>query len=323
MHYLRGAIDEKEIFSHVYDNRGAYVFYRPVGGIGDAVMMLPAITAFKEQAGDELVGVSCVDYIRPIFEHNSHVDFIISYTQNEIGRSEDFHGLGILQDMGSVIFKYYHPCPAAIYEAEVNPLIVRSRQDIFCDVCGVEFDVDNYDFIISNRDEEIFEKEGLPNYYIVVQMRSHDEWRNYRFVDWLLIELVKFGRKHGIEIVTIDATMVSSVDGVKSIAKINLDRVFTIINHAALVVSHDSSFAHIAGALGVPVLALFGPTDPAVRLKYNNMNWLPRFKRCPIQYCWYTPCKFRFCLSAYRVRPKKVIGYIKKILNGGRVGYEN
>lgn len=43
------------------------------------------------------------------------------------------------------------------------------------------------------------------------------------------------------------------------------------VSGAALYIGNDSGITHLAGAAGVPVLALFGPTDPAV--------WGPRGKR--------------------------------------------
>jgi ADP-heptose:LPS heptosyltransferase len=37
-----------------------------------------------------------------------------------------------------------------------------------------------------------------------------------------------------------------------------------LLAHAGLFVGHDSGVSHLAAAFGAPVLALFGPTDPAV-----------------------------------------------------------
>ena len=38
----------------------------------------------------------------------------------------------------------------------------------------------------------------------------------------------------------------------------------TVLRDAGCYVGHDSGVSHLAAAFGAPVLALFGPTDPAV-----------------------------------------------------------
>jgi ADP-heptose:LPS heptosyltransferase len=48
----------------------------------------------------------------------------------------------------------------------------------------------------------------------------------------------------------------------------DLYRLACWISQARLYVGNDSGITHLAAATGVPVLALFGPTDPAV--------WAPR-----------------------------------------------
>jgi ADP-heptose:LPS heptosyltransferase len=50
-----------------------------------------------------------------------------------------------------------------------------------------------------------------------------------------------------------------------------LDRVAALLAEAAAVVANDSGPAHLAAALGVPTLALFGPSDPH--------RWRPRGPR--------------------------------------------
>jgi heptosyltransferase-1 len=43
----------------------------------------------------------------------------------------------------------------------------------------------------------------------------------------------------------------------------NMSGLIALVRRAALVVGGDSGPVHLAAALGVPVVALFGPTDPA------------------------------------------------------------
>jgi len=53
-----------------------------------------------------------------------------------------------------------------------------------------------------------------------------------------------------------------------------LEQVASILSRAAVYIGNDSGVTHLAAALGVPTLALFGPTDPLV--------WSPRGRRVEI-----------------------------------------
>jgi ADP-heptose:LPS heptosyltransferase len=50
-----------------------------------------------------------------------------------------------------------------------------------------------------------------------------------------------------------------------------LTELAAFLNHVSLFIGNDSGISHLAAALGVPTLAIFGPTDPAV--------WAPRGKQ--------------------------------------------
>lgn len=60
-------------------------------------------------------------------------------------------------------------------------------------------------------------------------------------------------------------------EGVAVVAGQPLERVAGLLAEAAVVVANDSGPAHLAAALGVPTLALFGPSDPR--------RWRPRGPR--------------------------------------------
>ena len=52
----------------------------------------------------------------------------------------------------------------------------------------------------------------------------------------------------------------------------SLERIAVIVSSCDFYVGNDSGITHLAAALGVPALAIFGPTDPAV--------WAPRASNC-------------------------------------------
>lgn len=62
-----------------------------------------------------------------------------------------------------------------------------------------------------------------------------------------------------------------------------------LLDLADLVICHDSGPMHIAAALDTPVVAIFGPTDPACTGPYSARARVVR----PVVDCW--PCRLREC----------------------------
>lgn len=305
-------LTNEEIFDIIKAHSDVYIVYRPVGGIGDAVMIMAAITGVRNKIGKSaLLIVMCVEYIRSVFEHNPAIDYIMSYTEPDIGEKKDIVDVAKIKELGCTLYPLHHPCPAAVYEADACPQIYKTRQEIFSEACDVKFSMYNYNFILHEEELDIPKTMMLPDRYVVVQLRSHDRWRDYRFTRWLLMELKRLGKKMDFGVVTVDAEMDAGIKGVISLYKIPLNYLFGVVNSASLIIGPDSSFIHIGGALERNVLGMFGPTNPAVRMRYKYPYWLSRFGRCTKQYCWYDPCRWRFCMS---FKPKVILEKTKMIL---------
>jgi heptosyltransferase-2 len=68
-----------------------------------------------------------------------------------------------------------------------------------------------------------------------------------------------------------------------------LPQALGFISQAALFISNDSGPMHLANALRVPVVGIFGPTDPAVTGPLEQPSRIVK-KDVP---CW--PCAYRKC----------------------------
>jgi hypothetical protein len=98
-----------------------------------------------------------------------------------------------------------------------------------------------------------------------------------------------------------------------------LREAIAITNLMDLVIAPDSSFVHIAGALGVPVIGLYGPFPSFIRMRYykravgldTNVSCAPCFRHghssCPLGYP--SPC---FSVFSF----KKIAELALSILNG-------
>ncbi len=76
--------------------------------------------------------------------------------------------------------------------------------------------------------------------------------------------------------------------------KTGLPQLIGLISRAHLFVSNDSGPMHLANALGVPVVGIFGPTDPAVTGPFEMPAAVVK-KDAP---CW--PCFYRKCPYDHR-----------------------
>lgn len=80
----------------------------------------------------------------------------------------------------------------------------------------------------------------------------------------------------------------SAVPGVVPIKDLDIREIAAMMVHCDMVLCPDSSILHLAGALGVPTVSIFGPTHPAARVNHfpnaiaiwKGENYTP----CP---CWY------------------------------------
>jgi len=73
-----------------------------------------------------------------------------------------------------------------------------------------------------------------------------------------------------------------------------------LYRHAAVVVTTDSGPMHIAAAVGTPVVALFGPTDPRRTGPYGPGHAVIR-KKLPCSPCFLKQCPTRECMEEITV----------------------
>lgn len=84
---------------------------------------------------------------------------------------------------------------------------------------------------------------------------------------------------------------------------------------AALVITTDSGPMHLAAAVGTPVVALFGPTDPARTGPYGPGHRIIR-RRLECMPCFKKHCKTRSCMNQITV--EEVFAAVKERLTQGR-----
>ncbi len=97
--------------------------------------------------------------------------------------------------------------------------------------------------------------------------------------------------------------------------KTDLKSLAALISDARIVISGDTGPMHIAVALDVPVVALFGPTDPMRTGPYgwqDNKNLTVIKSNTPCSPCFKKRCKDPFCMSSISV--EMVMKEVKSLL---------
>jgi len=95
--------------------------------------------------------------------------------------------------------------------------------------------------------------------------------------------------------------------------KTSLRMLAGVISLADVVISNDSGPMHLSNALGIPVVALFGPTIPAVTRPFHQPYKVIK-KEAP---CW--PCSYRECPYEHqcmlKITPEEVASECEKFMS--------
>jgi ADP-heptose:LPS heptosyltransferase len=76
-----------------------------------------------------------------------------------------------------------------------------------------------------------------------------------------------------------------------------LARLCSIIKHASLFVGIDSGIMHLASSLDIPVVGLFGPSDPQYVGPQNQRSRVVRNDEMDCVPCYLEPCDHKNCMS--------------------------
>jgi heptosyltransferase-2 len=125
-------------------------------------------------------------------------------------------------------------------------------------------------------------------------------------------EILIIGSAHEVELAeAIDASLEKKP--VILAGKTSLRQLVGVLSRAALCVTNDSGPMHMANALKVPTVALFGPTDPEVTAPFQEPSVYIK-KDVP---CW--PCAYRECPFDHRcmldISSEEVFKACKKLLS--------
>lgn len=143
-------------------------------------------------------------------------------------------------------------------------------------------------------------------------------WNNEKFArladlinDKLQVKVVfTGGEKEPIEEITSSMT----TEKINLGGQTSLSELACLYKKAKIVISTDSGPMHLAAAVGTPVIALFGPTDPARTGPYGRGNTVIR-TQLSCSPCFLKKCTTRKCMEDISV--EQVFAVVENINKGG------
>jgi len=125
-----------------------------------------------------------------------------------------------------------------------------------------------------------------------------------------LKSLVNFGPGEENLVRTVEATSAGAAEGIAcSIAEL-----IALTRHARLFIGGDTGPMHLAAALGIPVVAIFGPTNPARNGPFGTRSIVLRSPSSPTTHSRRTQPD----VGLLKIEPDEVVAAARQLLRSGR-----
>jgi len=210
----------------------------------------------------------------------------------------------------------------AEYEAKHTPILSISRHQLFCENTAkvliehglepIEYDGKPQSLYISrelNDWTQTIIKNTVRDDSIPIGIfgKSKERWKTYpRIRD--LIKLLLADKQ--FTLFYFDDKEQLPIWNVNQFIGYSLDKVAALVSQMALIISPDSAGLHLAGSFNVPMVGIFGPTNPLLLIaNYFQASWV--LVKCLYHPCGYNFCKELRCLNS--IKPKQIYKMLKRI----------
>ena len=171
---------------------------------------------------------------------------------------------------------------------------------------------------------------NLPEKFVIIspgtsKRRLTKTWQKEKFAELMLLLKEKYrlsavliggmdNQEYNSEIIRIleKKDREKNSDLLNLTGKIGLASLCSVIKRASLFVGIDSGVMHMASCLDIPVVGLFGPTDPFYVGPQNKKSIVVREEFMECVPCYLKNCKHRDCMKKLGV--SKVVDACKKLL---------
>jgi len=268
---------------------------RTTGGIGDLVMATAGIEALKEKFPNKKLHVAVNKNLHPVLENNPYIDHVLDI--NQPINAKIYH----------MIFDISHPC--ARYEVarlRARKPVEKNRVEIYAEALGSREIIKDLKPRIHFTEEELKEgkkfllENGLnPNKKtIAIATNSTELYRDWPEENYtVLFEALK----DKFNIAIFHKERKNFYPGIIDARGLPLRKAISTMATCDGLITVDTGYLHIAAALNIPTVALFGPIDYKARCKgYKNTTVIVSNLDCIP--CWRngtTKCKHTGLVKSY------------------------
>ena len=253
---------------------------RAMGGLGDLLMLTPALHALRRKHARARLHLAVPRRFFPLFEGNDDVEVVDIHSDLD---PRDYDRWFNLTD-----------CPAARTESLTAPRVRRNRIEIFARALGIRgpalWRMDRRPrYFLSAEDRawrgRFFADHALDGESVIgVQVRSDETYRDYPHMPALVKTLA---RDHVVLLFDSRPLVGYDFANVVKVGGRGLREAAALASGCRALVAPDSSFLHLAAALGRPAVGLFGPTDGAVRTRdYPGVRFVDVRRDLRCVPCW-------------------------------------
>jgi ADP-heptose:LPS heptosyltransferase len=245
--------------------------------LGDCVLTTPALDILKRCRADVRVAVMVEDRFRAIFEDHPDVDEILPPSLKALRR---FHPALCLNLHGGTRSAWMTALSGARWRAGFghfrHPWVYNVRIPRAQQILGIERKVHTAEHLASAifflgapveeipRARLVAAAPAAAKSYAVIHPVAAAPEKTWRAEGFLAVAARL--REWGLEPVFIGGREddLTPFGAFRTVSGAPLGEIKSLVSGASLFVGNDSGPAHMAAAFGVPVVALFGPSDPAI-----------------------------------------------------------
>lgn len=286
-------------------------------GIGDVIMTTPTIHAIRNlfSGNCEITYATNTRYLEgalvKVLKHNPDIDQIIERQ--------------ILDDREYDLVVNLH-CPSIAYEKKGK--IPPNRIDLFANHAGVTLQdaVPRY-FIQKDEIEmgEVYLRGVMPQDKLMLVQPFASSANRTSNQSKLKQAVMLLSQQYGIKPVIIthgtdgpSDTLWDNIPNSVYLHNVDVRGIAGVMVHCDLVLCPDSSILHLSGALGVPCVALFGPTPPQSRVdRYPNAVGIWEGADIPACPCWYEQCPTGY-MCWERITKESIASKCLEVLQAGK-----
>ncbi len=259
-------------------------------GIGDVLMTTPTVRALKKAFSEvTLTFATNTRYLdgslSKVLQYNPDIDHVIDRDR--------------LDESNFDMVVNLH-CPALKHEKKENPPV--NRVDLFAQHTGVELLNKQIRYFMQDEEDKwgkdflfrsgvkLTDKTIFVNIFTTATKRNLDS----QVFKEALMTLGRMGFKLIVARHSSDAAtniMWEQIPNVIILKDADIRNLVGVMANCNLILCPDSAIMHLAGALSIPMVAIFTYTDPNARVNYyENVSVIWEGRKLNCSPCWSSPC---------------------------------